>query len=227
MIASTKSVQLPGGPRLSYIEQGDALGCAVAERLSGRSDGRKDGRRYLTTSVLLHGFSESCRSFARLLPYLPPSLRVYAISQRGHGDPERPPAGYSPHELAVDLAAFMELANIEAAIVVGHSMGSSVAECFALDHPGRVRGLVLSGAFAGGWSGSPAATELWTGVVSTMTDPIDPVFVREFQQSTSLSRCRSSSWTKSCGRASRSRHASGARCSRAFSGRILPRGLAA
>ena len=57
MIASTKSVQLPGGPRLSYIEQGDASGCPV---------------------LLLHGVSDSCRSFARLLPYL---RRLYEFSR--------------------------------------------------------------------------------------------------------------------------------------------------
>src|SRR5262245_26161220 len=115
MIAPIRSIQLHGGPRLSYIEQGDPSGWPV---------------------VLLHGVSDSCRSFARLLPHLPPFLRVYAISQRGHGDSERPPAGYGPHGLAADLAAFMELVGAAPAFVVGHSMGSSVAECFALDYPG-------------------------------------------------------------------------------------------
>jgi pimeloyl-ACP methyl ester carboxylesterase len=45
-------------------------------------------------------------------------------------------------------------------------------------------GLVLAGSFFAGWRGSPSAVELWDSVVSTLTDPIDPAFVREFQEST-------------------------------------------
>jgi non-heme chloroperoxidase len=163
MMVRTKSMDLPGRPTLSYIEQGDPAGVPI---------------------VLLHGVSDSCHSFAPLLPHLPPSIHVFAISQRGHGDSERPRFGYMPQDFATDLNAFMEVANLGPAIVVGHSMGSSVAECFALNYPERVAGLVLVGAFAGGWQASPAVVELWNNTVSTMTDPIDPGFADAFQRST-------------------------------------------
>jgi non-heme chloroperoxidase len=163
MMVGTKLMNLPGRPTLSYIEQGDPAGSLI---------------------VLLHGVSDSCHSFAPLLSHLPPSLHVFAISQRGHGDSERPRSGYGPLDFAGDLAAFIEVANLGPAIVVGHSMGSSVAECFALNYPERVSGLVLVGAFAGGWQASPAAVELWNNTVSTMTDPIDRGFVDAFQRGT-------------------------------------------
>lgn len=61
-------------------------------------------------------------------------------------------------------------------------MGGTVAQRFALDHPERTLGLVLLSAFAS-LATSPAARELWEAV-STMEDPVDPTFVREFQEST-------------------------------------------
>ena len=42
----------------------------------------------------------------------------------------------------------MNALELPAAVVVGHSMGASVAQRLAVDHPSRVAGLVLVGAFA-------------------------------------------------------------------------------
>ena len=36
--------------------------------------------------LLLHGVSDSWRSFEPVLPHLPASLHAFALSQRGHGD---------------------------------------------------------------------------------------------------------------------------------------------
>ena len=163
MMSATKFVDLPDRLRLSYVEQGDLTGHPV---------------------VLLHGVSDSCRSFGLLLPHLPPSLHLFAISQRGHGDSERPLLGYAPHDFAADLAGFMAFFDLGPAVIVGHSMSSSIAERFALDHLEHFLGMVLVGAFFFGWQRSPAAMELWDRTVSTMTDPVDPDFVRKFQEST-------------------------------------------
>jgi pimeloyl-ACP methyl ester carboxylesterase len=61
-------------------------------------------------------------------------------------------------------------------------MGRAIAQRFAIDHPGRTIGLVLIGAF-GGEARNPVLVEV-EEVVSKLTDPIDPGFVREFQLST-------------------------------------------
>ena len=158
-----ESVELPDGVRLSYVERGDPAGVPV---------------------LLLHGVTDSWRSFERVLPHLPASIHAFALSQRGHGDADRPAAGYGPDDFAADLAAFMDAVGLGSAVIVGHSMGSSIAQRFALDHPGRTLGLVLAGAFFAGWRGSPAVVELWESTVSTLMDPIDPGFVREFQEGT-------------------------------------------
>jgi hypothetical protein len=62
-------------------------------------------------------------------------------------------------------------------------MGSTNAQRFAINHPERIRGLVLAGSFAS-YRGNPAVVEFWESAVSRLTDPIDPAFVRQFQEST-------------------------------------------
>lgn len=162
MSFAVKSVQLPNAVKLPYVEQGNPRGTPV---------------------VLLHGITDSWHSFERVLPHLPASIRAFAVSQRGHGDADRPTTGYGPQDFAADLAAFMDALDLDSAVVVGHSMGASIAQRFAIDHPGRTRGLVLVGSLTT-WRGHPDFVELWNSVVSTLTDPIDPGFVREFQEST-------------------------------------------
>lgn len=117
-----------------------------------------------------------------MLPHLPHSLRVFAVTQRGHGDSSKPDGDYESRVFARDVAGFMDALGIERAVIVGHSMGSTVAQRFAVEYSGRVRALVLVGAFMP----RPANAEVRTFFeeVATLKDPIDPGFARAFQQST-------------------------------------------
>lgn len=162
MAPEIKSVELPANVTLQYVEQGNSEGVPV---------------------LFLHGLSDSWHSFELALPHLPESIRAFALTQRGHGDSSCPEAGYRFRDFTADVAAFMDALGLEAAVVVGHSMGSAIARRFALDHPGRTLGLVLAASFAS-FSTSPVAQQLWDEVVSEMEDPVDPAFVREFQEST-------------------------------------------
>jgi non-heme chloroperoxidase len=75
----------------------------------------------------------------------------------------------------------MDALELPAAVLVGHSGGSYTAQRFALDHPDRTLGLVLIGAFRA-FHDNPDALELAHAVLE-LTDPVDPGFVREFQES--------------------------------------------
>jgi pimeloyl-ACP methyl ester carboxylesterase len=152
---------LPGGLTLSYAERGDPAGLPV---------------------LLLHGLSDSWISFQPVLAHLPAALRAIAVSQRGHGDSDRPPGGYAPELLAADIAGLMDVLDIPAAVIVGQSMGSAVAARFAADHPSRCLGLVLVGATMG-WREHPEIADL-RDAVAALADPVDPDFVRAFQEST-------------------------------------------
>lgn len=132
---------------------------------------------------MLHGFTDSWRSFEPVLPHLPRSVRAIAVTQRGHGDSDRPAAGYRTRDFAGDVAALADALRLGPFVVVGHSMGATNAQRVAIDHPARVRGLVLAASFAS-YRTNPAAMEFWESAVSRLTDPIDPEFVRDFQVST-------------------------------------------
>ena len=131
--------------------------------------------------VFLHGLSDSHRSYGPILDHLPHEIRAIAMTQRGHGDAPKPDAGYSPHHLAVDVIHAMNDAGIVRGVVAGHSMGSAVAAHVAAMAPERVAGVVLMGARVS-WD-APEMHELWE-VMAALEDPVDPAFVREFQEST-------------------------------------------
>lgn len=147
-----------------------------------RLDHAEAGEGFAPPVLLLHGFSDSWRSFEPVLPLLPHGLRALVPSFRGHGGSDRPAAGYGPGHLAADIAAFMDALGLPKAVVVGHSMGGSVALRLAIEHPGRVAGLVLVGARAS-WRGHPDLLPL-ARQIDALRDPVDPAFVRDFQEST-------------------------------------------
>ncbi len=156
-----KSVELPSQVTLPYVEQGDPAGVVV---------------------VLLHGFAGSWHDFERVLPHLPASVHVVALTQRGHGDASRPARGYSIVDFATDLAAFLDTLRLARAVIVGHSMGSAVAQRFAIDYPARTAGLVLVSA-AASMRGSPAVRQFWEPILAQLTDPVDPALARQMNES--------------------------------------------
>ncbi|HEY0649836.1 alpha/beta hydrolase [Phenylobacterium sp.] len=133
--------------------------------------------------LLLHGLSDSNASMRVLMDELPKGVRAIAITQRGHGDSSKPAGPYTTDAFVADVAAVMDRLSVRRAVVFGHSMGSVVAQRFALKHPDRVAGLVLEGAFPG-LKGNPAVAAFYEGEIRTLGDPIDPTFAREFQVST-------------------------------------------
>jgi pimeloyl-ACP methyl ester carboxylesterase len=159
---TVQSILLANGIKLPYVEQGDPAGIPV---------------------LLLHGVTDSWRSFERVLPHLPEWVRAFAVTQRGHGDADRPTTGYRTRDFAADIASFMDALELEQAIVVGHSMGSTNALRFAIDHPGRTRALMLVGTFAS-YRDNPAVVEFFDSAITPLADPIDPALARDFQQST-------------------------------------------
>jgi pimeloyl-ACP methyl ester carboxylesterase len=99
--------------------------------------------------VLLHGGLSAGEMFAPILPALSAGRRVIVVDLQGHGhtaDVDRP---LRPELLADDVAALVGHLGLERADVMGYSLGGAVALRTAIQHPGRVRRLVVvSVAFA-------------------------------------------------------------------------------
>ncbi|HSF16279.1 MAG TPA: alpha/beta hydrolase [Vicinamibacteria bacterium] len=139
--AVKKSVALSTGIEMKYVEAGSRNGEVV---------------------ILLHGVTDTSRSFYPTIESLVDrgtALHVYALDQRGHGESSMPTEAecasapercFEMKDFAADVIAFMDALGIERASIVGHSMGSGVAQEIALIRPERVEGLVLIGAFVSG-----------------------------------------------------------------------------
>ena len=117
-----------------------------------------------------------------MLPVLSATYHAFALTERGHGDSDKPGWCSSVDDSADDVDAFMDAVGIEQAALVGHSGGSFMAQRVALSYPHRVSRLVLSG----------SATTLLNNEIAmalgkemlALEDPVSPEFVREFQEST-------------------------------------------
>lgn len=130
--------------------------------------------------VLIHALGDSLRSYEPLLTHLPDDLRVLVLSLRGHGDADRPEEGYTPAGFAGDIAAVLDDAQIESAVLVGHSSGAQIAQQFALTYPQRTLALVLVGA-PGTIHTHPGAAE-FDEMFGALTDPLDPALLRAITQ---------------------------------------------
>jgi len=141
--------------------------------------------------VLLHGLTATRRYVLLGSRSLERSgQRVIAYDARGHGESGRPedPEAYKYTDLTGDLAAVLEVHEIEAAVLVGNSMGTATAAAFALAHPARVRALVLvSPAYTGAPPGPDdladwdrLATGLRAGGVEGFLDAYRPAVAGRF-----------------------------------------------
>ncbi|MDQ3411738.1 MAG: alpha/beta hydrolase, partial [Chloroflexota bacterium] len=109
-----------------------------------------------------------------------------APTLRGHGDANHPATGDDFDHFAADVYSFLDALGLASAVIVGYSLGSDIAQRFAMDHPERTSGLVLVGTVTT-WRGNAAVRELWDIAIAKMTDPIDADFVREFQATPGMS----------------------------------------
>jgi pimeloyl-ACP methyl ester carboxylesterase len=117
-----------------------------------------------------------------VLPLLSPVYHAFALTERGHGDSDKPECCYTLDDFAADVDAFIDAIGIEEATLVGHSGGTLIAPRVALSYPQRVSRLVLIGSAIMG-----ANNEVMLGLgeeVRALEDPVPPEFAREFQEST-------------------------------------------
>jgi 3-oxoadipate enol-lactonase len=71
------------------------------------------------------------------------AYRVVRFDTRGHGASPVPPGPYTLSELAGDVVALADSLGIDRFALVGLSLGGAIAQTAALEHPGRLRALVL------------------------------------------------------------------------------------
>ncbi len=109
-----------GGVRLHYLDFG------------GRGD----------PLVLLAGAGNTAWIYYELGQRLATTHHVLALTRRGFGDSDAPPAGYDRASLANDLSVFLDAQALTRVVLVGHSMAGEELTYFAGKYPKRVRALI-------------------------------------------------------------------------------------
>src|SRR4051812_25003589 len=120
--------------------------------------------------VLLHGLTASRRYVvmgSRVLER--EGHRVVAYDARGHGA-SAPGEAYDYAALCRDLAAVLDDRGIDRAVLAGASMGAHTLTRFALDHPDRVKALVIMTPAYDPEDHRPEAMERWDRLSDGLRD---------------------------------------------------------
>lgn len=131
------------------------------------------------TVVFLHGYADSWRSFERVIQAFPPNYRCLAVDLRGHGDSSKPERHYALKDFVEDMRLVLESLGIGSFTLVGHSMGSFIAQLFAATYPEKIENLVLVSSACKA-VGNQILAEIHDDIMK-LQDPVDESFISEFQ----------------------------------------------
>ena len=120
--SSKKTIALSNGESLAYIDMGEKSGPAV---------------------VLIHGYTDNARDWVPMLPYLSKRYRLILVDIRGHGGSSKPECCYTRIDFAYDVKLLLDALGVRRADIVGHSLGSIIAQTFAEYWPERTAHVVL------------------------------------------------------------------------------------
>lgn len=94
--------------------------------------------------LLIHGAGIPHGEFQPQYEPLGAKFRLILPDVRGHGESAKSSAPYSMQQFADDMIALLDTLGIDKTLILGHSMGGTIAQQMAVDHPNRVRALVLA-----------------------------------------------------------------------------------
>jgi pimeloyl-ACP methyl ester carboxylesterase len=149
-----KTVALPDGETLAYIDTGNPAGRAV---------------------VLIHGYTDNARDWVPLLPYVAKPFRLILVDVRGHGQSSKPECCYTRLDFAYDIKLLLDALHIPRADIVGHSLCSIIAQTFAEYWPEKTRRVVLVSSTGGSPPDVPRKPQFdFAAEIRKLKDPLDP-----------------------------------------------------
>jgi pimeloyl-ACP methyl ester carboxylesterase len=153
--ALKKTVQLSDGETLAYLTMGDPNGPPV---------------------VLVHGYTDNARDWVPLIPYLSKHFHLIVIDLRGHGRSSKPDCCYTLPDFAYDIVLLLDTLGVHKAAIVGHSLGSLIAQVFAETWPERTRKVVLISSSGGPPPGEPPKKPQFdfAAQIRQLKEPLDP-----------------------------------------------------
>ncbi len=109
---------------------------------------RHNGQADKPAMLLLHGYPQTSAMWHLVAPLVDPQYHVICPDLRGYGRSGKPPsvpdhASYSKRAMAADMIALLDHFGHESAVIGAHDRGARVAHRMGLDHPARIRAMVL------------------------------------------------------------------------------------
>jgi pimeloyl-ACP methyl ester carboxylesterase len=98
--------------------------------------------------VMIMGFGSGMEGWHYQAPFFAKRFRVVTFDNRGVGKSDKPEGPYTTAMMAEDAVHLMDHLCIERAHVMGASMGGMIAQELAINHPERVKKLVLACTYA-------------------------------------------------------------------------------
>ena len=96
-----------------------------------------------TSLIMLHGWGQDSSKLRYLAEKLSHECKVHLIDLPGFGKSDMPDGVWSSFDYAERLVDYLDEENIEKADFLGHSFGGKVVLSLAIQHPIRVRRIVL------------------------------------------------------------------------------------
>jgi pimeloyl-ACP methyl ester carboxylesterase len=146
---------LPNGEALAFIDMGNPRGQPV---------------------LLIHGYTDNARDWVPMLPYLSKDYRLILVDIRGHGRSSKPECCYGRLDFAYDIKLLLDALGVARADVVGHSLGSIIAQTFAEYWPERTARVVLIASTGGMPPDAPKKPPQldYAAEIAKLQEPIDP-----------------------------------------------------
>src|SRR3954453_21839980 len=95
--------------------------------------------------VFVHGLGATSSVWHAQRMVLSKNYRVIVYDRSGSGRSQRASGVYSVEAWADELAGLLDHLDVASAVVVGHSLGSMVAQRFAGKYADRTKALILAG----------------------------------------------------------------------------------
>lgn len=129
-----------------------------------------------TPLLLIMGLGAPGDKWSRNVEVYKHYFKCITFDNRGAGRSSKPQAEvYSISEMAEDALGIMDALNIETAHINGVSMGGAIAQVLAIEHPSRVKSLILTSTYA-------SVSTSFRRAIEALRDSIDILDKRTFKR---------------------------------------------
>ncbi|GGE47920.1 alpha/beta hydrolase [Agaricicola taiwanensis] len=138
--------------------------------------------------LLIHGFASNIDTNWRgpgwISALAQAGFQVVAFDHRGHGASEKvyDSALYTIETLASDALALLDHLGIDRADIMGYSMGARVSALMGIEHPDRVRSLILGGMGTRLFTGAPKSDEIAAALEAPSLADVTDDYARVFRR---------------------------------------------